>query len=460
LIYYFLDKTNELKGETMLKSLVILINKLLYKIGKIMHKGSSMPGQIALKLDKNILKKLKYPENIIVVTGSNGKTSTTELIYNILKSQNIKVACNTEGSNQTEGVATMILNNCTFTGKIKADALVIESDERYLRHTLKFFKPKYLLITNLYRDQMTRNGHPEHIFNIINEAIEGKEDINLILNADDPLSSLYGFNRKNVTYFGMNKTSISKEYNDSIYDDGKYCPNCKHRLSYDYYNYAHIGSFKCINCGFSRNNPQFAITSYINSEIEINNKSKIKLSLNSIYFAYNLISSYAVASLIKIDEDKIISTLNDYVMKNDRVQSFELGDKKGILLTAKHENSIAYNQSISYVATLNEPCTVIFLVDAVSRKYFTSETSWIWDINFEKINSDNIKKVIIGGKYIHDLVARFTYSQIDMSKVIAEENIEKIVEIAKTESVGTIYLITCFADRMKFLSHTKQLKKE
>ena len=128
----------------MMKSIIILISKFIYWIGKLVGKGSSLPGQIALKLDKNILKKIKLPDNIIVVTGSNGKTSTVEMIYKVLTNAGFSVGCNLEGSNQTEGVTTMILNNSSLSGVVDKDILVIESDERYLRHTLKFFKPKFV----------------------------------------------------------------------------------------------------------------------------------------------------------------------------------------------------------------------------------------------------------------------------------------------------------------------------
>lgn len=203
----------------MKKSFIIILNKIIYKLGKILKKGSSKPGQVALKLDKDILAKITLPENVIVVTGSNGKTSTTELIYNVLNDNGYSVGCNLEGSNQTEGVTTMILNNCNWKGEVDKDVLVIESDERYLRHTLKFFKPKYLIVTNLYRDQMTRNGHPELIYDIIKEAIS--DGVHLILNTDDPLSSLYGYKRDAVTYFGMNETELSTKENTSVYDDRK-----------------------------------------------------------------------------------------------------------------------------------------------------------------------------------------------------------------------------------------------
>lgn len=439
----------------MNKSLIIILNKIIYKIGKLLKKGSSKPGQIALKLDKDILSKVTLPEDIIVVTGSNGKTSTTELIYNVLKDNGYSVGCNLEGSNQTEGVTTMILNNCNFKGEVDKDVLVIESDERYLRHTLKFFKPKYLVVTNLYRDQMTRNGHPELIYDIIEEAID--DGIHLILNTDDPLSSLYGYKKENVTYFGMNENELSTKENTGAYDDGKYCPNCKHPLKYTYYNYAHIGGYKCDNCGHERKNPDFAVTSIDlkNGDIKINDKYKLTIGLRSIYSAYNVLAAFAVTSLMGVKAENIINTLNDYIMKNDRVQTFEINGHAGMLLTSKHENSISYNQSISYVINENKPCTVVFIVDAVSRKYFTSETSWLWDIDFEKVNVDCVKNVILAGKYVNDLVSRFTYSDIDMSKVYTTKNLDEMMKVVKEKAEGTVYVITCFSDRMKFMNRLK-----
>ena len=439
----------------MKKTFIIILAKILYFIGKLIGKGSSMPGQIALKLDKNILKKIELPEDIIVVTGSNGKTSTTELICNILEQNGYSVGCNKEGSNQTEGVTTMILNACGLDGVVKKDVLVIESDERYTRHTLKNFNAKYLVVTNLYRDQMTRNGHPELIYNIIKDA--GLEDIHLVLNTDDPLSSLYGYQRDNVTYFGMNESVISSKENTGIYDDGVYCPNCGGKLEYTYHNYSQIGGYKCHTCGHERKNPNYAVTNIDlkTGEIKINNEYSIHLSLRSVYSAYNMLAAFAVSNLVGIEPEKIMKSLSDYVLKNDRVQSFKIGEHEGMLLTSKHENSIAYNQSISYVVSENKPCTVVIIVDQISRKYFTSETSWIWDIDFEALNADCVKKVILAGKYVHDLVARFNYSDCDMSKVIYTSDLDEMMRITKEQAEGDIYLITCFTDRYKFINRIK-----
>ena len=173
----------------------ILVCKILRFIGKLIGRGSSMPGQIALKLSPKILSKVKLPDKVIAVTGSNGKTSTVEMIAFILEKEGKKVIWNREGSNQIEGVTTLILSNCTLGGKLKGDVLLLESDERYSKFTFSHFSPTHYVITNLYRDQLTRNGHPEWVFDAIAPSVTEKST--LILNADDPVVSLFGKAREN-----------------------------------------------------------------------------------------------------------------------------------------------------------------------------------------------------------------------------------------------------------------------
>ena len=150
-----------------MKFITILLCKLLAFVGKLIGKGSSLPGKFALKLCPDILTRLQLPENIIAITGSNGKTSTVEMVAGILQDAGKKVVYNKEGSNQIEGVTTLILNNCSLSGRMRGDVLLLESDERYAKFSFKFFHPTHFVITNLYRDQLTRNGHPEWVYDAI-----------------------------------------------------------------------------------------------------------------------------------------------------------------------------------------------------------------------------------------------------------------------------------------------------
>lgn len=433
----------------------IVVCKLLRFAGKLIGKGSSLPGQIALKICPDILKRVKLPKHIIAVTGSNGKTSTVEMIAHILQKNNFKVAYNKEGSNQIEGVTTLILNSCSLTGKVNCDILLIESDERFAKYTFKYIEPTHYVITNLYRDQLTRNGHPQWVYNAITDSIHPSTQ--LILNADDPLVSHFGCGKDNVIWFGADKLETDTAVMDSVYNDGAYCPECNSPMTYSTYHYNHIGHYECTSCGYKRQDTSYTVTSVDLEKgiAEINGKHNITLALKSLYNIYNILSAFTVASLVGVDENKIAEDISNYVLKNGRVVTFNLKNRKGTLLTSKHENSISYDQSISIACNDNNGCDVLFIVDAVSRKYFTSDVSWLWDIDFHKLNNKNIKEIVLSGKYCNDLAVRFSYTDIPESKIKIIEDINEACEYLDSDRKEDIYVITCFSDKDKFLNKVK-----
>ena len=433
----------------------ILACKLAYFIGHLLGRGSSLPGMIALKLYPDILSEIKLPDHVIAVTGSNGKTSTVEMITHILTSQGKKVVTNREGSNLEAGIASVLLYHCTFGGKMKADAVVLESDERFAKLTFKHFAPTHYVVTNLYRDQLTRNAHPEWVYEYIKESVSDKST--LILNADDPLISLLGRERENVVWFGIDKQSFSTAENTSVYDDGAFCPNCKSRMKYDYRHFNHIGGYVCEKCGHKKHDTEFTVTEadLKNHIITVNGKDRIKLSFASIYNVYNILACFAVCSLAGIDETTICEEISDYVLKNGRVVEYYLGSSDGTFLVSKHENSVSYDQSIRYLVEQNEPCGVIIIVDAVSRRYSTGEISWLWDIDFERLNAECVDHIYLLGAHAPDLETRFSYTDILPERITAIPDIDEAVELIAAKKHSKLYTITCFSDKAKFLSKVK-----
>ncbi len=435
----------------MRKFLAIIICKILRVVGKLIGKGSSLPGKFALKVCPNVLSKIKLPEKIVAVTGSNGKTSTVEMIAHILRSNGLKVIYNAEGSNQIEGVTTFILSSATLGGRLDGDVLLIESDERYAKYTFKHFAPTHYVITNLYRDQLTRNGHPMWVYNAIRESIH--DSTQLILNADDPLVSLFGKDREGTVWFGADRLSTDSSEFTSVYNDGVYCPVCHAPMTYSTYHYNHIGHFDCAVCGYKRKDTDFTVTEADLSEgfIVIDGKHRIDLALRSLYNIYNLLAAYTVASLMGCDAEKIAECINSYTLKNGRVMTFKLGNRRGTFLVAKHENSISYDLSLKVAASDIEGSDVLIIVDAVSRKYFTSDVSWLYDIDFHLLDTDNVKNIILAGTYANDLAARFSYTGIGDYKIKVTESIAEGVELLNSGSTDKIYVITCFSDKDKFL---------
>ena len=324
------------------------------------------------------------------------------------------------------------------------------------RHTFKHFIPTHYVITNLYRDQLTRNGHPEWVYDIIGQSVH--DGSQLILNADDPLVSCFGYEKEDVIYFGVDRFSESTEENNSVYNDGMYCPHCKAKMSYDYYHYNHIGNYHCENCGHHRHDTEYSVTDVNLAEgyIVIDGSYRVDLALKSIYNVYNILAAYSVARLVGVDGEKIAESISSYVLTNGRVVTFTAGKCNGTLLTSKHENSISYDQSLRVARANSGDTTVMIIVDRVSRKYFTSETSWLWDIDFELLEHENIKKIILAGSYASDLAERFSYTNIDSSIIQVEKSIEKAVNELKTNAIGYPYVITCFSDKDKFLAQVQE----
>lgn len=443
--------------KTMKRFFTILICKLLRFVGKMIGKGSSMPGQIALKICPDILKRVTLPQYIIAITGSNGKTSTVEMIAHILTKNGKTVAWNREGSNQIEGVTTMVLSNATLSGKVKADILLIESDERYAKKTFSYIDATDYVITNLYRDQLTRNGHPEFVFDAIADSIH--DNTRLILNADDPLVSTFGNNRENVVWFGADELSSDEKELHSVYNDGAYCPVCKAPMTYTTHHYNHIGHYTCTSCGYHRHDTDYTVTAVDLKEgwLELDGKHRVSLALKSLYNIYNILAAYTVARLVGIDGKAIADDMNDYVLKNGRVINFKLGSRQGTLLTSKHENSISYDHSIRVACACDEGADVLIIVDAVSRKYFTSDVSWLWDIDFEMLDNDNIHEIVLAGAYVNDLASRFSYTNIPQKKIKLFEDISEAADHLNSDRKEYIYAITCFSDKEKFLSKVEEV---
>ena len=378
----------------MRKFLAIVLCKLGRFAGKLVGKGSSLPGKLALKVCPDILSRVRLPGRIIAVTGSNGKTSTVEMIAAILRAEGQRVIYNEEGSNQIEGVATLILTSATLGGSVRADVLLLESDERYARHTFRWFHPTELVVTNLYRDQLTRNGHPEWVYDAILPAIHPETE--LILNADDPLSSCFARGHEKVRWFGLDRCAGDLDAPSGVYRDGAYCPVCHAAMEYDYVHYNHIGAYRCTKCGHRKPATDYTVTAadLEKGVLTIDGTVTVELAFRSIYNVYNILAAYAVCRRAGAAAETAAGVLSRYLLKNGRMQTFRLGARHGTLLTSKHENSIAYDTNLRYIAASGEDCAVLVIVDAVSRKYFTSETSWLWDIDFDQLNAPHVKRVV------------------------------------------------------------------
>jgi len=429
----------------MLRAFQIELNKLITWVCKIFKRnGSVFPGSITYNINQHILEKIKYPEIVIAVTGSSGKGSTTALIAHILKDAGYDVVYNESGSNGIRAITTLILNNCNIFGKFQHDVLLLEVDEKHLHLAFNKNKMTHLVLTNITRDQTARNGSPDLVYDSIMSCVD--ERTTIILNADDPglMKTKLNFKGPIITYgLSKNKDSYTTTKNKSI--DNAYCPNCHKKLIYNYYHYGHIGSYYCRTCDFKRGNPNYEGTKIDldNLQMQIQNEP-IHLNKNILYVAYATCAAYATCDTIGIPKDKIIYALNKDIIAAKRGKKYEIDHRNLTMLESKNENPLSYYQSLKYITNQKGKKTVILGFDNVSRRYHFNDLSWLWDVEFELLNDENIDAILCIGRFKYDVAARLSYAGIKENKLILVEDLNNLLEIIKEKTKGNIYTMVCF----------------
>lgn len=434
-----------------MKIISILIGKLIIIIGKFAHKGSSLPGKIALKLDKNLLSKFKFPKTSIIVTGSSGKGSTAKLIYSVLNENGYSVCFNHEGANLKHGVITACLKNCNIFGQIKKDILLLEVDERYTKEIFKDIKPDYLIVTNLTKDQPPR----QYNVDVILEEIKRKlpKNTKIITTIDEPFLRHFELDipNKNIHYSVLkNNYSYKKQLFENL--NTYYCLKCGARLEYEYYNFETLGKYKCPNCDFAWQEPEFIGTNLDieNGFLEVNN-NQISIGGDMLFNAYNTLACYTLLKELGLQEDKIITGINKY--NHNKNIEFIKNNKLYKALNCKAENATTYNASIYKVYLDKNKKDVIIGWKEISRRYNHFDISWLYDIEFELLNNLSLNKIYAVGIDKENIKKRLLLAGIPEKKIITANNLEEIKESVENSSASIIYGILNF-DYMEPFNNT------
>ena len=404
---------------------IILAMKILNLILKICHKnGGNFLGKIAFDWNPEIFKYFKVKCPVIAVSATNGKTMTNNCIGYTLKTAGYKVVSNVEGNNMETGILSTILKNCTLTGKIKADYLVFEVDESYIPVVFKDFRLDTLVILNFFRDQLDRNGEVESLILRINKFLKTYNG-NLVLNNDDPNVARLGQanpSNQNVYYFSVDKYQFATEEIKEA-GEGKFCPFCKTRLEYEYYQYSHVGKFKCPNCNFGDNEIYKLATN-----VDLKNRcfdidgNTYKINGNSIYLIYNYTAVYSVCSLYNISNDVVKKSFSTFALNNGRLEEIKINGVPTIINLAK--NPTGSNVSLRILNEDDSEKDLLFVLNDNIADGF--DVSWIWDINFNNLN--NVSRIVTSGTRAYDIAIRIKTSGFPVEKIEPYLNLEEAIK--------------------------------
>lgn len=402
--------------------------------------GSSLPGKLALTIDPDILQTIAKDYEIIVVTGTNGKTLTTALTVNILKQDYENVLTNTTGANMFQGIVSTFLSAKNKKGEKKF--AVLEIDEASLAKVTSYFKPSLFLFTNIFRDQMDRYGEIYTTYQMILDGAAKAPNATIIANGDLPI-----FHSKEVVnpqlFYGFNH----KEDHDVVPDsntDGLLCPKCQHILQYKMLTYSNQGKYYCSHCDFKRPELTYQLTKLIGmsdqySEFEIDEEA-YRIEVGGLYNVYNALAAASVGTYYNVSPEKIRQGLAYDQKVFGRQEVIQIDDKECTLVLVK--NPVGLNQVIDMVALAPQPFTLVHLLNANYADGI--DVSWIWDGNYEQFSKMEIPTVIAGGERMDEIATRLKVAGLEDREFIEVTDIPATIEAIKALPAGRVFILATY----------------
>ncbi|MEK7447829.1 MAG: MurT ligase domain-containing protein [Patescibacteria group bacterium] len=464
--------------------------------------GGALPGLLALKINPDIISELteNLDKGVILVTGTNGKTTTSKMIVEILKASGLGVLSNSGGSNLARGIASELAMKSSVFGKIKEEIGVYEVDEATMPEIIKNLKLKIkkdwipasagmtrapfqgagqaekdennniikvIVITNIFRDQLDRYGEVDKTAAILQKAIDSSAESILILNADDPIVASIGkdprpgeTSRNNVVYFGVQDEKLEAKSDLAI--DIKDCLICGHELVYPHRYYGHIGLYVCENCGFSR--PKTKITAK-NVKLSPENTTativtgkesgNLNLPMTGLYSLYNALAAISTGNFMKIDNKNIFNSLNKLTPAFGRMESFEINGKKAVIHLVK--NPTGFNQVLEAITQNRKNKTALIVLN--DNFADGTDISWIWDVEFELFKT-GFRKIVVSGIRSEDLRLRLKYSDVTSQIIRTEKDLKTALNVAisETNTGETLYILPTYTAMLSLRNDLVQRK--
>ena len=406
--------------------------------------GTAIPGIVAMKVSKSILSVPAGDMEIVVVTGTNGKTTTCTMIRQALTDNGYDCLQNESGANLLHGIASDVLCSTDWQGRPRHHYAVVECDEAALKQVVPYLKPKAIVVTNLFSDQVDRYGSVQNTLKEIRRGVKRSPSSTLVLNAEDPLSASLALGVPNpVIRFGLDK-AVGEQGNVDLADAGT-CPKCGGEYEYDYPVYAHLGGFRCPKCGYRREEPDVAVVSIDHkgtdgSSIHVrtgDETEEVYVSLPAVYNIYNAAACIGAFKALGLPVDEAVRSLASVHSAFGRMETFDLGGN--ILQMILVKNPAGCNQAFSYVTSFEDDFSAVLCLN--NRTGDGHDISWIESTDYEKLCSDPyLKNLYVCGDCAQELYDRLVRAGADESRMSIQKDYDALVSLLEKETCTTFLL--------------------
>ncbi len=428
------------------------------------YPGTSLPGVVALRLYPGVVGFLASSyERVLAVTGTNGKTTTANLLAHFLRRAGLRVAHNAEGANMLPGVAAALIRDCDRLGRPRSRVAVLEVDEGSVGRVFPAAKPGIVVVTNYFRDQLDRYWELERTTGLLRSTLDGLPGAALILNADDPLVAAVGRGRAEVRYYGVNREEESCDAGDCAAKtaggtngsgsvvagetrEGRYCTSCGTELVYRYFHYGQLGDYSCPGCGFQRPDPDLAAScveegEHLDFTVQVLQRGSERASirqesgtgapsgsgnlpagatlhftapLRGFYNVYNILAAAAAASALGVSLDAVRKSLLDYKPATGRMEEFTLGGRPCTLALIK--NPAGVNQVLKTILATGTAKSLVLAINDLAAD--GRDVSWLWDADFAGLADGQVKKIVCSGLRAADMAVCLKYAGVPPERLL------------------------------------------
>jgi UDP-N-acetylmuramyl tripeptide synthase len=401
--------------------------------------GTSLPGKALLRLQPDAIGRMasNLASGSVMISATNGKTTTASLLAAILRSSEVTFVHNSAGANMAGGIATALLAD-TRGGRPSAELGLFEVDEAWAAEIAEEIQPRVIVLGNLFRDQLDRYGELESLADSWQKmALALPPSTRLVINADDPLLAAIGESRENTIYFGLEDDSCAENILRHA-ADSKFCRKCGAPLEYSAVQLGHLGLYTCPNGDFVRPHPTVSATrieshGMTGSSVTIatpGGELDVRLPIPGLYNVYNAVAAAAAAVALELPEPSIAEGLAAARAVFGRVETLDVGGQSVALLLIK--NPTGANEVLR---TITEDSGEFDLWIALNDKIADGkDVSWVWDADFELLDG-RLRSVTCSGTRAEEMALRLAYAGVARQRIQVDRRIEKSFDGA-VESAG------------------------